>query len=155
RGQCVNCHTLDGYRALRQLLHGRDRASIDKLLSMLHDAPANSPYTNYMPPLVGTPAEISALGDYLGKLVGASTANPAVQGKAVFDANACSACHGDEGVGTPMAPPLKGIGARMPADKLEAFIVKPSDKAIAGGMPAAKLSAGDMTALVAYLDSLK
>ncbi|MEP6715801.1 MAG: cytochrome ubiquinol oxidase subunit I, partial [Terriglobia bacterium] len=40
RGQCVNCHTLDGYRALRQLLHGLDRASIDKLLSMLHDAPA-------------------------------------------------------------------------------------------------------------------
>ncbi len=155
RGQCMNCHTLDGYRSITQLLHGRDRGSISKFLGLLHDAPASSPYKNYMPPLVGTPDEITALGDYLGKLVGAAANDPAIQGKALFDANACSACHGDGGTGGPLAPALTGIASRMPADKLADFLKKPSDKAVAGGMPTPKLSDDEMKALVAYLNSLK
>ena len=155
RGQCMNCHTVDGYRAMRQLLHGRDRAGISKLLGMLHDVPANSPYKNYMPPLVGTPAEITALGDYLGKLVGAAAVDPVVQGKALFEANACNACHGDGGSGGPLAPALVGVGTRLPGDKLADFLKKPSDKAAAGGMQAPKLSDDELKALMAYLNSLK
>ncbi len=159
RGQCNSCHTLDGYRAVRQLLHGRDKSGIVKLLAMLHDVPVNSPYKNYMPPLVGTAGEIDSLADYLNKLVNpagsAGGSDAAAQGKAVYEANACNACHGDGGAGGPIAPALLGIGTRMPADKLTDFLVKPSDKAIAGGMPAPKLSPEDMKALVAYLDSLK
>jgi cytochrome d ubiquinol oxidase subunit I len=159
RGQCTNCHTLDGYRAIRQLLHGRDKGSIVKLLGMLHDSPANSPYKNYMPPLVGTAGEIDALADYLNKLVnpgGSGAANDAVaQGKTLYDANACGACHGDGGTGGPIAPALLGIGTRMPGEKLTEFLIKPSDKAIAGGMPTPKLSPDEMKQLVAYLDSLK
>jgi mono/diheme cytochrome c family protein len=155
RGQCMNCHTVDGYRSMRQLLHGRDRAGISNLLGMLHDPQAHSPYGNYMPPLAGTPDEIQALSDYLGNLAGAPVIDPIAQGKALFAANACNACHGDGGSGGPLAPALVGVGARLPGDKLSDFLKKPSDKAVAGGMPVPKLSDAEMKFLVAYLNSLK
>jgi cytochrome bd ubiquinol oxidase subunit I len=72
KGQCMNCHTVDGYRSLRALLQGRDRKSIANMVAMLHDAPATSPYKNYMPPLVGTREEVDALVGYLDKLENSS-----------------------------------------------------------------------------------
>jgi hypothetical protein len=39
--QCGSCHTLDGYRPLRRLLAGRDRANIETS-SMLHENKADS-----------------------------------------------------------------------------------------------------------------
>ena len=69
RGQCMNCHTVDGYRSMRRLMNGRDRKSIGNMLTVLHETPATSPYRNFMPPLVGTKQEIDALGDYLDGLV--------------------------------------------------------------------------------------
>lgn len=155
RGQCMNCHTIDGYRGIRPLLRGHTRAEIGKILAMLHDSPADSRYKVYMPPLVGTSAEISSLGDYLGSLIGVKAIDPLVQGKSLFEANACNACHGDGGSGGPLAPALIGVGTRLPGDKLSDFLKKPSDKAVAGGMPAPKLSDEEMQALVAYLNSLK
>ena len=154
RGQCMNCHTIDGYRGIRPLLHGFDRAGITRVLKMLHDDPATSPYRNYMPPLAGTSDEIAALGNYLADLIGAPVVNPAAQGKGIFEANACNACHGDAGSGG-IAPALTGVATRLPGDQLAAFIAKPSAKAVAGGMPVAKLSSDEMASLVAYLASLK
>ena len=69
RGQCMACHTVNGYRSMRRLLAGRNRESIDNILSMLHRHEDDSPYRAFMPPLVGTPAEIEALGEYLYHLV--------------------------------------------------------------------------------------
>lgn len=69
RGQCMACHTLDGYRSLRKLLAGRDRDSVGNIVKMLHDYTDDSPYKKYMPPLVGTPGEIAALTDFLAQLV--------------------------------------------------------------------------------------
>jgi cytochrome bd-type quinol oxidase subunit 1 len=68
RGQCMNCHTLDGYRSMRKLLHGRDKKSIGNLVTMLHEAPPTSPYRNFMPPVVGTNDEITALIGYLDRM---------------------------------------------------------------------------------------
>jgi cytochrome bd ubiquinol oxidase subunit I len=68
RGQCMACHTVDGYRAMRDLLANRNREAIGALLKVLHDYKPESPYKAFMPPLVGTAAEISALGDYLASL---------------------------------------------------------------------------------------
>ncbi len=65
RGQCGSCHTMTGYRSMQRLLAGRNRESIQNLLSMLHEYKADSPYRRFMPPLVGSEAEIRALGDYL------------------------------------------------------------------------------------------
>jgi cytochrome d ubiquinol oxidase subunit I len=65
RGQCMSCHTVDGYRSIKGLLAGRNRVAIGNLLTMLHDYKPDSPYRRFMPPLVGTPTEIQMLGDYL------------------------------------------------------------------------------------------
>jgi len=78
RGQCMNCHTIDGYRAMRRLLHGRDLKSIANIVTMLHDTPATSPYKSFMPPLVGTKDEIDALVGYLSKLEGGRASGPVV-----------------------------------------------------------------------------
>ncbi len=68
RGECMACHTTDGYRPMKRLLAGRDREAIGNLLGMLHDYKPDSPYHAFMPPLVGTKEEIAALGDYLATL---------------------------------------------------------------------------------------
>ena len=70
-GQCMACHTLDGYRGMIGLLQGRDERAIGNVLKMLHDYKDDSPYRKFMPPLVGTPEEIDALKIYLN-----SIANP-------------------------------------------------------------------------------
>ncbi len=69
RGQCMNCHTVDGYRSMRRLMHGRDRqVRSPTCVTMLHETPPTSPYRNFMPPLVGTKDEIDALIGYLDRL---------------------------------------------------------------------------------------
>ncbi len=78
RGQCMSCHTVDGYRSLRRLLAGRDREAVGNILSMLHQHQEDSPYRAYMPPLVGTEAEIAALADYLASLVAPPDADATV-----------------------------------------------------------------------------
>lgn len=70
RGQCLACHTTDGYRPMKRLLQGRDRNSIANLLRTLHENREDSPYRAFMPPLVGTVPEREALADYLSQLVG-------------------------------------------------------------------------------------
>jgi cytochrome bd ubiquinol oxidase subunit I len=68
RGQCAACHTRDVYRSMRRLVGERNREGIASVLKMLHDYDKDSPYRKYMPPLVGRPDEIAALGDYLASL---------------------------------------------------------------------------------------
>ena len=47
---------LDGYRPMRQLLSGRDRANIGSFVTMLHDYKPDMPYRRFMPPMAGTTA---------------------------------------------------------------------------------------------------
>lgn len=68
RGQCMSCHTRNGYRSMTRLLQGRDPKNIAKLLEMLHNPPADSTYKHYMPPLVGNQSEIDDLAAYLSTL---------------------------------------------------------------------------------------
>lgn len=77
RGECGSCHTLDGYRPLRQLLEGRDRANIRNFILMLHEYKADSPYRKFMPPMAGTQKDIDDLTDYLNAQV--NPPNPAGQ----------------------------------------------------------------------------
>lgn len=69
RGQCMACHTKDGYRSMKRLLDGRDKQGIMNILNILHEYKEDSPYRAYMPPLVGTQDEIKALGEFLYTLV--------------------------------------------------------------------------------------
>jgi cytochrome bd ubiquinol oxidase subunit I len=68
RGQCGACHTETGYRAMRELLKGRDEKSIENIVLTLHEYAEDSPYRKYMPPLVGREDEIKALVAYLRTL---------------------------------------------------------------------------------------
>jgi cytochrome d ubiquinol oxidase subunit I len=65
RGECGSCHTMDGYRPMRQLLNGRDRANIGSFVTMLHDYKPDMPYKKFMPPMVGTQQDINDLTDFL------------------------------------------------------------------------------------------
>ena len=76
RGECGSCHTLDGYRPLRQLLEGRDRTGILNFVQMLHDYKPDSPYRRFMPPMTGTKQDIDDLTDYLNTKVNPSTVKP-------------------------------------------------------------------------------
>ncbi len=73
RGQCLSCHTLDGYRPIRKFLAGRDRKSVGTFLAILRDYKPDSPYRAYMPPLVGKAEEVEALGDYLAHAIASPT----------------------------------------------------------------------------------
>src|ERR1035437_9887015 len=69
RGECVSCHTLAGYRPLKVLLAGCDRANIGSLITMLHDYKPDSPYRRFMPPMVGTKQDVDDLTDFLNAQV--------------------------------------------------------------------------------------
>jgi cytochrome bd-type quinol oxidase subunit 1 len=69
RGECGSCHTLGGYRPLKLLLAGRDRANISSFITMLHDYKPDSPYRRFMPPMVGTKQDIDDLTDFLNAQV--------------------------------------------------------------------------------------
>ncbi len=77
RGQCMSCHTVDGYRSMRRFLETRDRQAIGNILTVLHEYKDDSPYKKFMPPLTGLPEEITALGDYLNQLVHGADAKKA------------------------------------------------------------------------------
>ena len=78
-----------------------------------------------------------------------------IKGKGIFEAQACSGCHGDGGIGTTVGPKLIGIGAKFPPDKLAALLKQPTEKMAAGGMSPVEAGADEMKALIAYLNSLK
>jgi cytochrome bd-type quinol oxidase subunit 1 len=65
RGECGSCHTLDGYRPLKTLLAGRDRANIGNFVQMLHEYKPDSPYHRFMPPMSGTKQDVDDLANYL------------------------------------------------------------------------------------------
>lgn len=79
----------------------------------------------------------------------------AAKGKAIFEAQSCNACHGDNGVGTAMAPKLTGISSRFSKDQLATILKTPTAKMTAGGMAPVDLPADQMSALIAYLEALK
>jgi hypothetical protein len=60
---------MDGYRPIRHLLDGRDRAGINNFLVMLHEYKADSPYHRFMPPLVGTRQDVDDLTNFLNTQV--------------------------------------------------------------------------------------
>jgi cytochrome bd-type quinol oxidase subunit 1 len=76
RGECGSCHTLDGYRPLRQLLDGRDRANIRNFIVMLHQNKDDSPYKKFMPPMVGTEQDVNDLTDFLNAQVNPPAPKP-------------------------------------------------------------------------------
>jgi mono/diheme cytochrome c family protein len=84
------------------------------------------------------------------------------QGQKVYTAQKCQVCHAIAGKGS-KANPLDGVGAKLSADEIRHWIVDPTDaaeKAKSTKKPPMQakyksLPAGDLDALVAYMQSLK
>jgi ubiquinol-cytochrome c reductase cytochrome b subunit len=84
-----------------------------------------------------------------------ASADPKVlKGQALFEANSCSSCHGDAGVGTAAAGPLTGVGQKFTDAQLIALLQAPDSKMTDGGMTPVDLKPDDLDALVAYLRQL-
>jgi mono/diheme cytochrome c family protein len=128
---CFNCHSVDGYNAIRPLVQGKNLAVIDGTLGRLArvEGPGGESGSwsdlvrpgyrlrtwrgRRMPPFVGTDQERRALAVYLAMLGGAmvepepvAVASP---GRQVFE-DYCAMCHLEEG-DWPMGKMLKGRGA--------------------------------------------
>ena len=90
------------------------------------------------------------------KVENAALADPAAaDGKRVFEAQSCDACHGADGHGTDSAPTLVGMAAKYPNGELIRVIRMPTAKMSDGGMQPIDLSDPDAVALAAYVAGLK
>jgi cytochrome c-type protein NapC len=85
-----------------------------------------------------------------GSSAGGATA---AQGKAIFDSNGCSGCHGVAGGGG-SGPALTHTSSQYPPAKLTAVLKAPTAAMKAAGMVPLTLNAADMKALVSYVTSL-
>jgi mono/diheme cytochrome c family protein len=91
-----------------------------------------------------------------------AAAQDAKQGEKVYTAQKCQVCHAIASKGGKVSP-LDGVGAKLSADEIRHWIVDPADaaaKAKSTKKPPMQakyksLSAGDLDALVAYMQSLK
>jgi mono/diheme cytochrome c family protein len=91
-----------------------------------------------------------------------AAAQDAKKGQEVYAAQKCQGCHAIGGKGY-KANPLDGVGTKLSADDIKAWIVTPkamATKAQSKAKPPmpdryAKLPAADIDALVAYMQSLK
>ena len=99
----------------------------------------------------------------LAKPLAAAGQDDAVKkGQQVYAAQKCQTCHSIAGKGG-KANPLDGVGKKLSADDIKAWIVTPTEMTKKSGstkkppMPNrySKLPAADIDAMVAYLSSLK
>ena len=96
------------------------------------------------------------------RLARAQDADPIKKGQQVYDAQKCQVCHSIAGTGGKQNP-LDGVGSKLSADDIRQWIVDPvamtkkTNSTKKPPMPKKydKLPAGDLDALVAYLQSLK
>jgi cytochrome bd-type quinol oxidase subunit 1/mono/diheme cytochrome c family protein len=98
RLQCAQCHTVDGYLAIRPLVRGAGPNTIARVIDRLPEWRGRR-----MPPFAGTAGERRALAAHLALVGGATTdevrlaRRPAATGAQVF-ADHCGMCHGSDGV---------------------------------------------------------
>jgi len=91
-----------------------------------------------------------------------AAAQDAAKGEGVYNAQKCSVCHAVAGKGN-KANPLDGVGAKLSAGDIRAWIVDPVAMTAKTGstkkppMPKkwASLPAAELDSLVAYMQSLK
>ena len=117
-------------------------------------ASAAAPPTSRSSSPVPAKAEPDATAEPAKAKAGSSSGEVTVAaGKAVFDSNRCSGCHGQSGGGG-VGPSLTHITTQYPAAQLTALLKAPRANMKAAGMVPLTLNAADMTALVSYLASL-
>jgi cytochrome c oxidase subunit 2 len=79
----------------------------------------------------------------------------AEQGKQYFMNNGCYGCHIVGRMGTPIGPDLSHVGAKYSLAYLQRWIRDPAEQRPSAHMPALELTDAQVTALAAYLSSLR
>jgi cytochrome c oxidase subunit 2 len=77
------------------------------------------------------------------------------RGDAAFKSNGCHGCHTVGKLGTPIGPDLSHIGGKYPAAYLTRWLRDPALQRPTAHMPALELSDDDVSALAAYLSTLR
>lgn len=105
---CSQCHTVDGYLAIRPLVQGKGQAALETMIGKLAEPHGGQVWSDpalvlrtwrgrRMPPFAGNDQEKAALALYLAKLGGSPVTlekpSATSAGQSYFDAN-CAACHG-------------------------------------------------------------
>jgi ubiquinol-cytochrome c reductase cytochrome b subunit len=108
----------------------------------------SAPAPAALPPVAATTAAPGAATS-----VAPVTANTA-GGRAVFVANGCAACHGQNAGGTHFAPSLIGVGQRYPGPRLPNLLRHPEKRMRDGGMPPVNVDDAHLQLLVSYLSGL-
>jgi mono/diheme cytochrome c family protein len=110
---------------------------------------------------LGAFAAIALFIGSVGTAAAQAAAAPAEKGAAVFAAQKCSMCHSLDGKGQAKGP-LDGVGTKLKADEIRAWIVTPAEmttKTGAARKPAMRaypnLPKEDLDALVAFLAAKK
>ena len=80
---------------------------------------------------------------------------PVERGRELFTQHGCHGCHTVGKMGTPIATDLSRIGARYGRPQLEAWLRDPSKQRPTAHMPTIRLTATEVTALAAYLATLR
>jgi ubiquinol-cytochrome c reductase cytochrome b subunit len=84
-----------------------------------------------------------------------ASADPKIlKGRALFEANSCSSCHGDHGEGTAAAGALTGVSQKYTDAQLIALLHTPDTQMTNGGMTPVDLKEDDLAALADYLRQL-
>jgi cytochrome c oxidase subunit 2 len=81
--------------------------------------------------------------------------DPAEQGKQYFMNNGCYGCHTVGRMGTPIGPDLSHVGAKYSLAYLQRWLRDPASQRPSAHMPTLELSDMQVTALAAYLSSLR
>jgi cytochrome c oxidase subunit II len=88
--------------------------------------------------------------------VGSSVAQEsAQQGQQDFISNGCHGCHTVGRMGTPIGPDLSHVGAKYSLAYLQKWLRDPASQRPNAHMPALELTDAQVTALAAYLSSLR
>jgi cytochrome c oxidase subunit II len=80
---------------------------------------------------------------------------PAEQGRQYFISSGCYGCHTVGRMGTPIGPDLSRVGAKYSLAYLQRWLRDPAEQRPSAHMPALELSDAQMTALAAYLSTLR
>lgn len=79
----------------------------------------------------------------------------AEQGRQYFISSGCYGCHTVGRMGTPIGPDLSRVGAKYSLAYLQRWLRDPAEQRPSAHMPALELSDAQMTALAAYLSTLR
>jgi len=104
------------------------------------------------PPAAGSSSPATPLPSKAPAGNSASDAS-AAKGKAIFDSQRCSGCHGEAGGGA-SGPALTHTSSQYPPAQLTAVLKAPTAQMKAAGMVSLSVNAADMEALVSYVEGL-